>query len=84
MARVDVERAWARVQELGVQSEEVVVAVIDSGVQLDHPDLRDMLWTNPGEIPGNGVPRPNTVDDDGNGYVDDVHGYNFFGGLGCR
>ncbi|CAE7480041.1 unnamed protein product [Symbiodinium natans] len=72
MTRVDVERAWARVEDLGVQSQEVVVAVIDTGVQLDHPDLRDMLWTNTGEIPGNGV------DDDGNGYVDDVHGYNFY------
>ncbi len=48
----------------------VVVAVIDSGVQLDHPDLADSLWINPGEIAGNGV------DDDGNGYVDDVHGAN--------
>ncbi|MEZ5570163.1 MAG: S8 family peptidase [Halioglobus sp.] len=49
----------------------VIVAVIDSGVDGEHPELRDSLWSNAGEIPGNGV------DDDGNGFVDDVHGWNF-------
>lgn len=48
----------------------VVVAVLDSGVQLDHPDLAGSLWTNPREVAGNGV------DDDRNGFVDDVHGAN--------
>ncbi len=52
----------------------VVVAVLDSGVDPNHEDLRDVMWKNPGEIPGNGI------DDDGNGYVDDVHGWNFLGG----
>jgi len=52
----------------------VVVAVIDSGVDTAHVDLRDVLWTNPDETPGNGR------DDDGNGYVDDVHGWSFLGG----
>lgn len=52
----------------------VVVAVIDGGVDTAHVDLRDALWRNPDEIPGNGV------DDDDNGYVDDVHGWNFLGG----
>jgi uncharacterized protein (TIGR03382 family) len=47
-----------------------VVTVIDTGIDYNHPDLRDNMWTNPGEIPGNGV------DDDGNGYVDDVYGIN--------
>jgi cell wall-associated protease len=52
----------------------VVVAVIDSGVDLDHEDLKGKIWINEGEIPGNGI------DDDNNGYVDDVHGWNFIGG----
>jgi hypothetical protein len=49
----------------------VRVAVIDTGLQVDHPDLAANVWTNPGEIAGNGV------DDDGNGYADDVHGWDF-------
>jgi subtilisin family serine protease len=48
----------------------VIVAVIDSGVRLDHPDITANLWRNPREIPGNGR------DDDGNGYIDDVNGIN--------
>src|SRR5690606_35244955 len=52
----------------------VVVAVIDSGVDIEHEDLQGKIWTNVKEIPGNGV------DDDRNGYVDDVHGWNFIGG----
>ncbi len=52
----------------------VVVAVIDSGVDTDHPDLADNIWTNPGEIAGNGI------DDDNNGYVDDIHGWDFVEG----
>lgn len=49
----------------------IIVAVVDGGINQEHPDLLDNLWTNPGEIPENGI------DDDGNGYIDDVHGYNF-------
>lgn len=52
----------------------VLVAVIDGGVDTSHVDLREQLWTNPGETPGDGV------DNDGNGYVDDVRGWNFLGG----
>lgn len=52
----------------------VVVAVIDGGVDTAHVDLRDALWRNPGETPGN------ARDDDGNGYVDDIYGWNFIGG----
>jgi len=52
----------------------VVVAVIDSGVDCEHEDLKDVIWVNEDEIPDNGR------DDDGNGYVDDVHGWNFIGG----
>ena len=50
-----------------------VVAIIDGGAELDHEDLKDVLWVNRDEMPGNGI------DDDGNGYVDDVHGWNFAG-----
>jgi len=53
---------------------EVIVAVIDSGVEVDHEDLKDVIWINTDEIPGNGI------DDDKNGYIDDVHGWSFLGG----
>ena len=56
---------------------EVVVAIIDTGLDITHPDIVSNLWTNPGEIPNNGL------DDDGNGYVDDVHGYDFIDGTGA-
>ncbi len=59
-------RAW----DLRTDAPEIVVAVIDSGVRTDHPDLAANLWVNSREIPGNGR------DDDGNGYIDDVHGIN--------
>ncbi|MEM6782611.1 MAG: S8 family peptidase [Bacteroidota bacterium] len=49
----------------------VRIGLLDTGLMLDHPDLEAQVWRNPGEIPDNGV------DDDGNGYVDDVHGYDF-------
>lgn len=51
----------------------VIVAVIDSGIDIDHEDLDNVIWTNENEVPGNGV------DDDNNGYIDDVHGWNFLG-----
>lgn len=56
----------------------VVVAVIDSGIDTAHVDLKPVLWRNAREIPGNGI------DDDKNGYVDDVHGWNFLGGKDGR
>lgn len=55
-------------------SKTVLVAVIDSGIDIDHEDLKDVIWNNEDEIPGNGI------DDDKNGYVDDIHGWNFIGG----
>jgi thermitase len=61
------EKAWAAGY---TGSPDVFVGIIDEGIQTDHPDLAANIWTNPGEIPGNGI------DDDGDGYVDDVHGWN--------
>ncbi|TDQ17180.1 subtilase family protein [Algoriphagus boseongensis] len=51
----------------------IIVAVIDSGIDLDHEDLKDIFWVNPGEKPNDGI------DNDQNGYIDDIHGYNFLG-----
>lgn len=57
------------------KGETVIVGVIDSGVDIDHEDLKDVIWTNPDEIAGNGK------DDDNNGYIDDMHGWNFLGDI---
>lgn len=67
MERIGAPRAWS----LSTGGTSAIVAVIDTGVDYTHPDLAGNMWTNPGEIPGNGI------DDDANGYVDDVHGYDF-------
>ena len=69
---IDAPNAWS----FGHGSDEVVVAVIDSGVDYGHEDLTANMWTNEGEVPGNGR------DDDGNGVVDDVHGFNAVDGSG--
>jgi subtilisin family serine protease len=55
-----------------LKGETVIVAVIDSGVDIDHPELKEAIWVNDDEIPNN------RIDDDQNGYVDDVHGWNFW------
>ena len=52
----------------------VIVGVLDSGVDFDHEDLKNVMWVNEKEIPNNGI------DDDKNGYIDDIHGWNFIGG----
>lgn len=66
-ADIDLPEAW----ELGTGSKEVVVAVVDTGIDFFHPDIQDNVWINSNEIPGNGL------DDDENGYIDDFHGYDF-------
>ncbi|MHC4262168.1 MAG: S8 family serine peptidase [Planctomycetota bacterium] len=70
-ADVDAEHAWA----ISTGDPDIVIAVIDSGTETTHPDLAPNIWVNPGEIPGNGV------DDDGNGFVDDVQGWSFENGI---
>lgn len=74
---VSTEKAYKSLLK-GKKSTTVVVAVIDSGVDYDHEDLKDVMWKNPKEIPGN------KIDDDNNGYVDDVYGWNYIGGKDGR
>ena len=64
--------AWERVKTLGIKNNNVIVAVMDGGVYYDHEDLHENMWVNLAEL--NGIKN---VDDDKNGYVDDIYGYNF-------
>jgi len=65
-ADMNVIKAW----EIEIGSEDVIIAILDSGVKLDHPDLYGRIWINKNE-------SKNGIDDDGNGYIDDIYGYNF-------
>lgn len=75
---ISIDKAYEFVKTKNLKSNTVIVAVIDSGVDTLHEDLKPILWKNPKEIPGNGI------DDDNNGYVDDVYGWNFLGGKDGR
>ena len=70
---VSIEETYSTILK-GQTNETVIVAVIDSGVDYDHEDLKDVMWVNADEIAGDGI------DNDNNGYVDDIHGWNFIGG----
>lgn len=67
LQRINAPQVWQR----GIQGKGAIVAIVDSGVSIHHPDIKPNLWRNRGEIPNNGL------DDDGNGFVDDVRGWDF-------
>lgn len=69
---INVLPAWNLYDESTEEHRQVIVAVIDTGIDINHPDLKDSIWVNEDEIPGDGI------DNDGNGYVDDVNGWDFF------
>lgn len=67
---IDAPEAW----DITQGTDDIVVAVIDTGIDINHPELLDRMWRNPGEIAGNGI------DDDNNGYIDDIYGWDFYWG----
>ena len=71
---VNTQNAYKFFESKGLKPKTVVVGVIDSGIEVDHPGLIKNMWKNVNEVPNNGK------DDDGNGYIDDVYGWNFIGG----
>ena len=75
-ADIDAPEAWQIHKGRNQAEGGPLIAVIDTGIDYNHPDLKDNMWTNPGEIPGDGK------DNDGNGVADDIHGYNAFSNNG--
>lgn len=71
---VNTQNAYKYLESKGLKPKPVIVGVLDGGVDVQHPGLAGNLWKNPNEVPNNGK------DDDGNGYIDDVYGWNFSGG----
>jgi len=71
LSRIQAPAAWEKIN----RSPNITIAVIDAGVQINHPDLQDNIWTNEKEIPDN------QIDDDHNGFIDDVHGWDFVGNV---
>ena len=71
---VNTQNAYKYLESKGLKPKTVIVGVLDSGVEVNHPGLIKNMWTNPNEVPNNGK------DDDNNGYIDDIHGWNFLGG----
>jgi cell wall-associated protease len=72
IAGMSVDKAYAELLQ-GKTGKKVIVGIVDAGVDIEHEDLKGKIWTNAKEIPGNGI------DDDKNGFIDDVHGWNFLG-----
>lgn len=70
---IQMRKAWEVYDNDTAGKREVIVAIIDTGIDISHPELKDSIWVNTGEIPDDGI------DNDGNGYIDDYHGWNFFG-----
>jgi cell wall-associated protease len=71
---MSVDKAYTELLK-GKKGKKVIVAIVDSGVDIEHEDLKAVIWTNKKEIPANGI------DDDNNGYIDDIHGWNFLGDI---
>lgn len=71
---INTQNAYEYLESKGLKPKTIIVGVLDSGVEVDHPGLVGNMWKNPNEVPDNGI------DDDNNGYIDDIYGWNFLGG----